>query len=251
MDFKSLVIYVIFLFASTNGGKVLFYIPLATKSVKITFTPVLEALAERGHDVTAVMPFEASKGSKYKVINVDPSGAFANAVTKVGEKVITKEDSNVVNAMGTMVNAAIQSNENALSDPLMQKFLKDPNTKFDIVIVGPFLAGEAGYYLARKFKSPFAIYYTGQINMPFVSSALGQPFNPSYDTFGLLPFVGDLNFIQRCINTFASFMFEHVFRNIFIHSKVNALLDKHFPGGNYQDILFMIFILFNNSIYRN
>ena len=35
---------------------------------------------------------------------------------------------------------------------MMKKFLSDPSQKFDIVIVGPFLAGEAGYYLAHKFK---------------------------------------------------------------------------------------------------
>ena len=237
MDARLLLLSVILLCASVNAGKILFWTPLSTKSVKITFTPVLEALAERGHDVTVAMPFAAPKDAKYKVINSDPDGDFEAEVTKTTKKIITNEDPNMVNAFIGMVKAAVDSNDRALSHPMMQGFLKDTNTKFDIVIVQPFLAGESGYFLAKKFNAPFAIYYTGQVNMPFVSSALGQPFNPSYDTFGMLPFVGEMSFIQRCINTFASFMFEHVFRNMFIHSKVNALLDKHFPGEDRPSLL--------------
>ena len=74
----------------------------------------------------------------------------------------------------------------------MQKYLTDPNTKFDIVIVAPFLAGEAGYYLAHIFKAPLALFFTGQIHLPFVSSAMSQPFNPAYSVLGLL------GVIQQC-----------------------------------------------------
>ena len=40
-----------------NGGKVLFYMPFISESVKITFMPVAKELAARGHAVTIVTPF--------------------------------------------------------------------------------------------------------------------------------------------------------------------------------------------------
>ena len=53
----------------------------------------------------------------------------------------------------------------------------------------------------------------------------------------MLPFVGEMTFIQRVINTFATFMMEYVLRNTIILSKVNSILDEHFPGIDRPDIL--------------
>ena len=43
---KILQFLLMFLISFVHGGKVLFYIPFASKSVKITFTPILEKLSE-------------------------------------------------------------------------------------------------------------------------------------------------------------------------------------------------------------
>jgi len=52
-----------------------------------------------------------------------------------------------------------------------------------------------------------------------------------------LPFTGELSFIERSINTFVAFFFEHVFRNTIILNGVNNLLDKHFPGEARPNLL--------------
>ena len=41
-----------------TAGNVLLYMPCTSKSMKITYMPVAEAMAERGHQVTVVMPWE-------------------------------------------------------------------------------------------------------------------------------------------------------------------------------------------------
>ena len=52
------IIFVIFLLIGFGHcGKVLFYMPFISESVKITFTPVARELAARGHSVTIVTPF--------------------------------------------------------------------------------------------------------------------------------------------------------------------------------------------------
>ena len=42
---------------TSNCGKILFYMPFISESVKITFMPVAVELASRGHSVTIVTPY--------------------------------------------------------------------------------------------------------------------------------------------------------------------------------------------------
>ena len=128
-------------------------------------------------------------------------------------------------------------NDNALSNPDIQSLVKDPNTRFDIVIVQPIMSAETGYYLAHRFKAPIAIWNTAQSHLPFISTAIGQPYNPSYVQLPLLEAIGQMNFLERVKNTVASFMFEHLFRNIVMVRNANLLLDKHFPGETRPDLL--------------
>ena len=44
-------------FDSSTAGKVLFYMPFISESVKITFMPVAKELSSRGHSVTIVTPY--------------------------------------------------------------------------------------------------------------------------------------------------------------------------------------------------
>lgn len=183
------------------------------------------------------MPFE-DKNAKYTVINSDPDGEIIKMIDSLTEPLLTQTDESMVNAFFRIKGGALQLNDNALKHPTMKRLLDDPQTTFDLVLVCPFLAGEAGYLLAQKWKSPTAIYFTAQAQMPFVNHAIGQPFNPSYMSLTMLPFEnGNMNLVQRVINTFACFMFEHVFRNIIILRDVNGLLDQHFPGESRPDLL--------------
>ena len=98
-----------------QSGKVLFYIPFSSKSVQMCYAPLLETLADRGHDVTVVMPFEASKDSKYKVINSDLKGVFSDTFAKATEPMLNnQESSNALNALYKMVNVFIGLHENAI-----------------------------------------------------------------------------------------------------------------------------------------
>ena len=78
------VLSLLCLFAHSEGGRVLVWCPAASKSIKITFMPVVETLAERGHEVVLVTPFM----SKDKI----PGVAEIHAVSSLwkdsqGEKV--------------------------------------------------------------------------------------------------------------------------------------------------------------------
>ena len=53
-------------------GSVLFFIPFMSKSVKITFMPLAEEMASKGHEVVVVMPYATKKPNpKVKEIIID------------------------------------------------------------------------------------------------------------------------------------------------------------------------------------
>ena len=53
-------------------GSVLFFIPFMSKSVKITFMPLAEEMAAKGHEVVVVMPYATKKPNpKVKEIIID------------------------------------------------------------------------------------------------------------------------------------------------------------------------------------
>ena len=90
--------------------------------MKICYAPLLETLAERGHAVTVVMPFEASKGSKYKVINADPKGVFLDTLAKATEPMLNNQESNALKALYKMVNLVIDLQDNDINCNLFSNF---------------------------------------------------------------------------------------------------------------------------------
>ena len=62
-----------------------------------------------------------------------------------------------------LTQGALWLNDNALENPVMKKLIEDGNTEFDLVIVCPFFASEAGYYLAYRWNAPLGIYFSGKV----------------------------------------------------------------------------------------
>ena len=140
------------------------------------------------------MPFN-EKTDKYQVLCTDPDGSIMKEVAVMFGAVLQKGIN--LSMMSQMTNFATKCNQNALKHPQMQKWILDPTTKFDLVIVQPFLAGEAGYYLGYRFQAPTATYLTTQSQLPYISSSVGQPFNPSYTPIPVVPFAfGEMNFFN-------------------------------------------------------
>ncbi len=54
---------------------------------------------------------------------------------------------NVLLVLWDMINAALETNDNALGDPKLRSHLEKG---FDVVLVSPFIASEAGYHLAHR-----------------------------------------------------------------------------------------------------
>ncbi len=84
------------------------------------------------------------------------------ALTEAVSKDLLKEgaEKTVVDVIGTLLGAAVNTNDNALGDDRFRKLLEK---KFDVVLVSPFLCSEAGYHLAHRSDAALVMYFTGQV----------------------------------------------------------------------------------------
>merc|ERR1712038_1329086 len=88
---------------NVNAGKILFWSPFASKSMKICFTPLFDELAKRGHEVTAVIPFN-DKPDQYTYISSDPEGNLLKELGKLTEPAISGEDASFMDLIPNMLN---------------------------------------------------------------------------------------------------------------------------------------------------
>ena len=114
-----LILLLVLLENVVHGGKVLFYTPFSSKSMKITFAPILEELVHRGHEVYAAMPF-TDKKAKYIQISSDPTGDIIKMLDTVTEPMLKKTASTPFEFLPQIVNGAITLNENVR---LLQNYL--------------------------------------------------------------------------------------------------------------------------------
>ena len=61
MKFLGTLAILVTLAVFTEGGNILVWLPFVSKSIKITYTPILEELAKRGHEVFVVHPFKSKE----------------------------------------------------------------------------------------------------------------------------------------------------------------------------------------------
>ena len=136
------------------------------------------------------------------------------------------------------ISIIFQIQDRALGNPDL-KLLLMAGKKFDIVIVSAFLANEGGYYLAKKFDASLVLYSTGQVSIPWLDAAMGQPHNPSYMPVALLDSSTEMSFIERLKNFVITNLMHYAMRDYYLLNKVDAMLDKHFPGEERPSLLDM------------
>ena len=79
-----LLVLATMLIVSCEGGKILFWMPVGSKSMKITYMPMLEELAKRGHEITLVHPFKMKESVEgiTEIISSDKVDKFLNDLSR-------------------------------------------------------------------------------------------------------------------------------------------------------------------------
>ncbi|TRY78677.1 hypothetical protein TCAL_13198 [Tigriopus californicus] len=216
-----------------NAGKFLFYMPFVTKSIMITFMPVAEELGKRGHQVSVVIPAAHNKELK-NVEQIVVPNIMEEKMKELSSELLTGKTTMM--PFDKMLDMAFTTNRNALMEEALQTHIRR-KTDFDVVVVSPFLANDAGYYLAHYFEADLALYFTGQATLPWMDHAMGMSPSPSFNPLILFSFKHPMTFLQRVLNTVATMVFEHGVRNWYIHKNVDAILDDLFPGVKRPSLL--------------
>ncbi|VEN36934.1 unnamed protein product [Callosobruchus maculatus] len=157
MDKIQLFLVLVTVVCFANGAKILGFSPLPIASHNILSKAVLRALAEAGHDVTAVTCYHEDKhpkGGKWREILLsDYNEKFSGHFTQM-----TGRDRKTSFSLLGIQKMTLEMTETPLASPQVQDLIKS-GEKFDVVIVNQFM-NEAHYMLAAHFDAHLVVLST-------------------------------------------------------------------------------------------
>lgn len=186
------------------------------------FKPVLEALSERGHQITVVSHFpSATARTGYTDINLQ--GTCKN----VSEIVLLNnvKGSRLEKYLGIAFVRpfATWCCEGGLASPQIQKLVRSEE-KFDIILV-EFFNTHCFAGLIKKFNAPF-VGLSSHVLMPWVNDWMGNPDNPSYIPIIHMDYSDQLTFLERLENSIVS-IFSKAYYNVLMTGEAIEISRRH------------------------
>jgi glucuronosyltransferase len=215
---------------TANSAKILSVAFVSSKSHKITYEPLLHALAERGHEVTTLSPVKSSKPVKNlrDIITLD--------IEKQNDEMAKKWNAFEMKEKGEEINPFKMLEvfgsicEETYDLPQVHELLKE---KFDLIIVSAIFNECAAGYI-YKFNTSII-----QVSPISAQSWILHPVGGSSPT-SFVPnvFMGygqEMNFMERAVNFVTEVVFVQVW-NWFIVPRFeeiyrNKLGDQSLPGA--------------------
>ncbi|KZS03466.1 Ugt36Ba, partial [Daphnia magna] len=212
---------------SCMGERIVVLYPAGAKSHFYAVMPLLEELAERGHNLTVFSPYKgitktikdateiflASIAQKVDTIDIDWFG-----MQKQGSK-------QFFTMMRIMTDLSVLACEGTVTNPEFQNVIK--NRDVDLFIVDAF-GHEFIYPIIHKIGIPFVIHGSSS-PLQTTLDAMGAP--KEYASVPAMPldFDNHMNFFQRLVNVVLGEALK-LMRNILIIAKLDAIVQREFPG---------------------
>lgn len=190
------------------------------------FSPLLEELAHRGHELTVVSFFPREKKiNNYKDISLTESSDIFLDIVDVN--LLDHSRTRVLFEMKTLHHFADLACVAALKVPAVKELIRS-DEKFDLIITEVFHS-DCFLGFVHKFKAPFIGLSSHQI-MPWANNRLNNPDNPSY-----LPMVfsfssPNMNFLERVQNT-VFLITTKIIHEIFFTRPTQTLVEEVFGPG--------------------
>ncbi|KAI8118030.1 UDP-glucuronosyltransferase 2B15 [Lucilia cuprina] len=199
-----------------NGANILGIFTSHSTSHLIIHMSVAKVLAERGHNVTIVASQEPKvKHDKINMIIIPPSSEVEELIGKAMKGMATQKTTfftTVGNFFGSL-KPMIDMQADMLKDPRFTALYENPDTKFDLIIMGYFMNSFV-LGMGARFKAPLVISWMGP---PMILSDIfvGNPSEVSYvPDMNMSVKVGEkMTFLQRLQNLFMN-MFFRLFKQI-------------------------------------
>lgn len=188
---------------SVHSANILFLLPIATKSHKNVFDPLIKALAERSHNVTVVAPmkFKSPVPNVREILPV-PFDQINPGVTS-GNPFENRKDGK----LGFFLNwdpsfLEVVCKKLYLHEEIKQLIANEVGT-FDIIILNTFMNG-CSVGLVHVLKAPH-IYVVTMPAMNIIVQKTGLYLPPSFVPDAFVPFSDKMSFKERVINFIAEY----------------------------------------------
>ncbi|CAG7725804.1 unnamed protein product, partial [Allacma fusca] len=192
-----------------KGENILFFWGLTTYSHRISVWPLVEKLADLGHNVTFLSSHHPKALAHPKVREVVPKSLSDFHKDTFTDSLLLnlRYAGEVENLWYGVPQMAASVYELLAKDQEFLDFYK--NSKFDLVFLDS-LYSEFAYGIAHKSKAQFAIFCT---NAPYVwqYEALGMPLETSWLPDMQWHYPENMNLLQRFLNTYRT-IWWHLFR---------------------------------------
>lgn len=225
---KWLLAYVLlnhwFVFSQTE--RILVLAPVCSKSHKISFMPIVEALAEKGHQVTVVTPFSPENQKP----NVKEIVLKKNALMEIDTDWFEIQKQNILKVFTwtiTVFRTTMKDGYDILmSNEEFQEVLRSRDV--DLVIVDAIL-NDFVLPIIDHINVPF-IFYCPASGVPWVMDMLNVPQEYASVPVGMGDYGSQMTFMQRMENFLSTELFFLV-RKAFWLNMLKDVTNKDFPNS--------------------
>ncbi|KAI9551887.1 UDP-glycosyltransferase 209A1 [Daphnia sinensis] len=212
---------------SCMGERIVVLYPMGSKSHFYAVMPLLEELAERGHNVTVFSPF--------KGITKTIKGATEIFLASIAQQIdaididwfaMQKQGSTqILTMMRVMTDLAVLACEEMVTNTEFRNVIK--NRDVDLFIADAF-GNEFTYPIIDQLGIPFVIHGSSS-PLPITLDAMGAPKEYASVPTMTLDFDHHMNFFQRLVNVVSGEALKFM-RDYFIIAKLDAIVQREFPG---------------------
>ncbi|KAM7360202.1 UDP-glycosyltransferase UGT5-like [Cochliomyia hominivorax] len=178
-----LTLIILLLNDSVKAYNILAFLPTCSPSHLIVQMAVVQALAERNHNMTiiTVLPLK-SEWRKYDLNYIKLDHGFIDMEMTINNTK-SKNSLGIMNLL-TVRQKMSATLEDTLEDPKMLKFIQDPGNQFDLILYG-YLFADYFYGLAEHFNCPMALIWPN-VPLPSLLQLMGNPIEITYNSVDLL-----------------------------------------------------------------
>lgn len=248
---------------NVRSAKILGIFPMSSRSHYILGSSLLKGLAEHGHEVTMISPFEEKNPPKNSIFKNVVLTGFVEDHDRKHSPYRFKKNFFFKNVLGklkmfdpfakkqisfglitAMSNLFIQMTEDVIAHPNVQKLLKSDAT-FDIVIIEEF-KNHALKAFSQHYGAHLVVLSTISANS-WVNDLVGNPTPLSYVPGMMLGYPSNMTFKERLFNC-GMYLVQNALDYFLIVPEHARLVKKYFPNApKLDDILYNVSLLLVNS----
>lgn len=229
-----------------TGARILAVIPTPSYSHQIVFRPLWKQLSLRGHHVTLLTTDPMNDSSLMNLTEIDLNFAYDLWHTKHNiAKIIQDYQGNFLKVADLYIEMMNDIMDQELQHSEVQKLIHG-DVKYDLVMVEYIFPTMIAF--SQRFKCPF-IGVVPLDALGLAHEAIGNPTNPALYPDFMLPFSGELNYLERMISA-VFWVWIRCYSWWYVYPREDVTIRKHFgenmpPLKDMERNISMLFLNLN------